>query len=88
MGANVQLPSDTGLNDTCALFSESTTRFLVELAPDKEAAFREALGSHPVCNLGRVQTEPRLQIAGESGGPLIDLDLDAVHAAFNSSFQG
>ncbi len=88
LGANVQLPSDTGLKDSSALFSESTTRFLVELAPDHEGAFLEALGSHPVCRLGLVQTEPRLQIAGENGSPLIDLDLGAVHAAFNSSFQG
>ena len=49
------------------LFAESTTRFAVEVQPDKAGAFEAALADVPLMKLGQTVKEPRLRIAGASG---------------------
>lgn len=71
VGADLTLPRESGLADEVQLFSESTTRFLVEVRPGQESAFRSALGSVPVAKLGQTVKEPRLRIAGTSGEWLV-----------------
>jgi phosphoribosylformylglycinamidine synthase len=54
--------------DETVLFSESLTRFAVEVAPSKQAAFEKLLGDHvPRQLIGRTCKEPRLRIAGRDG---------------------
>jgi phosphoribosylformylglycinamidine synthase len=70
VGADVTGLRDTGPGETDAvlLFAESNTRFLVEVAPDRAAAFVECLGSGvPVAKIGVTCKEPRLRIAGARG---------------------
>src|SRR4029077_18337745 len=63
VGADVTaLPG--GLPDAVALFSESGTRFIVEVVPEKEAALREVLGAVPLTKLGVTVKEQRLRIVG------------------------
>ncbi len=50
--------------DALLLFSESNTRFLCEVAPERAAAFEAALEGVPFGRVGRVIPLPRLQIAG------------------------
>jgi phosphoribosylformylglycinamidine synthase len=49
------------------LFSESTTRFIVEVTPAHAAEFEACLGDAPLTPLGQTCKEPRLRIAGASG---------------------
>jgi phosphoribosylformylglycinamidine synthase len=57
-----------GLPDEVVLFSESTTRFLVEVETRNARAFVACLGDNvPVAQVGQTVTEPRLRIAGASG---------------------
>jgi len=50
------------------LFSESTTRFVVETTPANAQALRECLGSDiPVAQIGTTCKEPRLRIADANG---------------------
>jgi phosphoribosylformylglycinamidine (FGAM) synthase-like enzyme len=55
-------------NDTALLFSESASRFIVEVEPAKVAAF-EACWPDSTClhRLGQTVKEPRLRVAGASG---------------------
>jgi phosphoribosylformylglycinamidine synthase len=55
------------LNDDERLFSESTTRFAVEVKPENGAAFRLALGDIPLTPLGKTVAEPRMRMAGTNG---------------------
>ena len=51
-----------GLSDpTVALFSESNTRFLLEVAPSQTARFREFLQGLPCVEIGEVSEEPVLR---------------------------
>jgi phosphoribosylformylglycinamidine synthase II len=68
IGAALTRLGDADLPDEVLLFSESTTRFLVEVQPDKSSAFQACLGGDiPLTQLGQTCKEPRLRIAGSSG---------------------
>ncbi len=70
IGADLTHPgtAEGVLADEVLLFSESTTRFVVEVAPGDAAALRECLGAEvPLVQLGQTCKEPRLRIAGAGG---------------------
>ena len=55
-------------SDEVLLFSESSSRFLVEVRPENGRVFRECFsGSLPVFQVGKTCVEPRLRIAGRQG---------------------
>ncbi|HTU17995.1 MAG TPA: phosphoribosylformylglycinamidine synthase subunit PurL [Gemmataceae bacterium] len=83
IGADViQLGADN-LRDEVLLFSESTTRFVVEVSPDKAAAFQACLGNDlPLTQLGQTCPQPRLRIAGANGEWLVWLDLQQLKEAW------
>jgi phosphoribosylformylglycinamidine synthase len=60
-------PDSSSEPDHVLLFSESNTRFVVEVEAGKAAAFEEKLSGLPVLKLGTTVREPRLRIAGRSG---------------------
>jgi phosphoribosylformylglycinamidine synthase len=62
-----------------ALFSESASRFVCEVAPDDLDAFTTAVGE-PVVVLGRVTAEPVLTLAG-----IATLDVDSLDAAWSGT---
>ena len=73
LGANIDtLPS---ADVVTALFSESTGRFVCEVAPDDVTWFVEGLGE-PAIVLGTVIDEPVLRLAG------FDLAMDEMRSAF------
>jgi phosphoribosylformylglycinamidine synthase len=50
--------------DAVALFSESSARFLVEVAPEAAAAFEATLAGRPVARLGRITADGVLRVHG------------------------
>jgi phosphoribosylformylglycinamidine synthase len=57
-----------GEPDVVRLFSESTTRFLTEVASHNARAFLECIGEGvPVVEIGRTVKDPRMRIAGANG---------------------
>ncbi len=76
IGADVMRLGDAALPDEVLLFSESATRFGVEVRPDKAAAFQECIGTDiPLTQLGQTCKEPRLRIAGKNGEWIIWAEL-------------
>lgn len=71
LGANITLPDET------ALFSESLTRFVVEVRPEDAEAFRSIMGDVPVLELGHVSADSRFTIGG-----WIDLSLEQLELAW------
>jgi phosphoribosylformylglycinamidine synthase subunit PurSL len=71
VGADVtglkDLAGAEGLSDEARLFSESPTRFVVEVKPGNTEAFRKCFAGLPLTALGRTVAEPRLRIAGSNG---------------------
>lgn len=71
-----QVPSSQNLdrNDT-RLFSESNTRFVVEVAPENEKSFTKIMANHIFGRIGHVLSEPIFQVIGLKGQPIIEANI-------------
>jgi phosphoribosylformylglycinamidine synthase len=70
VGADLtDLPGD--LPDAVKLFSETPTRFLVEVEPGRAAAFEACFAGLPLGKVGVTVAEPRLRVAGAGGEWLV-----------------
>ena len=72
-----------GLSATEALFSESNTRFLVEVKADLAGEFEQliAAGDVPVYRLGTIETRPQLVVC-LGGDVVLDVDVAEAKAAW------
>ena len=74
--------------ETALLFSESNTRFLCEVPPEKQAGFTRTLAGVPHALVGEVTVSPRLQISGvQNNQMLIDTDLATLKEAWQSPLR-
>ncbi|NOZ57833.1 MAG: phosphoribosylformylglycinamidine synthase subunit PurL [Calditrichaeota bacterium] len=91
LGAKLDLrsvpTSDGTARSDWLLFSESNTRFLVEVEPDNEAAFCEALAGLPFAKIGLVTTEPRLRVTGLDGRLVVDEDIYELKRSWQEPFR-
>jgi phosphoribosylformylglycinamidine synthase II len=67
VGADITTLSGDGLSDAAKLFSESTTRFLIEAKPGHADELTAAFVGLPITKIGVTVAEPRLRIAGANG---------------------
>ncbi len=74
--------------DATRLYSESCSRFLVEVAGGHAAAFERALAGFPCAHVGEVDGSRRVAIEGVRGGLLIDADVEVLRAAHRGKFRG
>ena len=83
------VPRDPALKrDDFILFSESASRFLVEVPPEKEAAFQKALGGFPVGCIGEFQASRTFQVNGVAGQKVIDATIEKLQEAWERPFKG
>jgi phosphoribosylformylglycinamidine synthase len=91
VGADVaglaELPGAAGLDDEAKLFSESCTRFVCEVRPDKADAFRSIFAGLPVSQIGTTVKETRLRIAGQGGEWLVWAGLAQLKEAWQKPLR-
>jgi phosphoribosylformylglycinamidine synthase II len=88
IGADVTSLSIAGLPEDVLLFSESATRFIVEVRPDAAEAFQACFGNDiPLAQIGHTCTEPRLRIAGTNGEWLIWAPLNQLKEAWQKTMR-
>jgi phosphoribosylformylglycinamidine synthase subunit PurSL len=75
------------LSDDAKLFSESPTRFLVEVKPEHASKFESALAGVPVTRVGVTMADPRLRIAGANGEWLIWVKLVTLKEAWQKPLR-
>lgn len=87
-GATLELSSlatQTGLEHPAVLlFSESPSRFLVEVTADHVGSFQETCAGVPVVDLGRTNSSDRFVIEDGTGSTVIDAELGELKAAWQS----
>ncbi|MDW8214265.1 MAG: phosphoribosylformylglycinamidine synthase subunit PurL [Roseiflexaceae bacterium] len=71
-------------DDLTLLFSESPTRFLVEVRPADAAAFEAALAGYAHARIGAVTVQD-VQIIGLSGAATVHLTLPAIQSAWQGA---
>ena len=74
-------------NDTVRLFSESPTRFVIEVKPEQIPKLKSIFGSLPLTELGQTVKEPRLRIAGSNGEWLIWSKLSELKEAWQKPLR-
>jgi len=85
LGAEVRLaevPCDGVDRDDTLLFSESNSRFLVEVAPENKATFEEKMAGSTWALIGQVTDNIRLSITGLSGGIVADVSIADLKEAW------
>lgn len=88
VGADITGLTALGLPDTVALFSESPTRFLLEVEPANEERVRQMFGPDVPCvTLGQTCKEPRLRIAGTNGTWLVWAALEQLKEAWQKPLR-
>ncbi|MEN8614058.1 phosphoribosylformylglycinamidine synthase subunit PurL [Dehalogenimonas sp. THU2] len=85
-GAEIELSKmpcdDTIERDDFRLFSESNSRFLVEVAPQNHQEFEQVMGMSPVVLIGSVARDERLVIKGIGGNVIIDSSINDLKDAW------
>lgn len=76
------VPAKTALDDASVLWSESPTRFLVEVAPEQTSDFEIALADLSFAHVGTITSQPRLVIKGQAGEPILDVDVLDLKSAW------
>ena len=82
LGMRLELPAAAGLDDVALLWSESPTRWLVEVAPGAAADFAATLAGVPCAAVGELTAAPELVIVGTQGDELIRADVGALKQAW------
>jgi phosphoribosylformylglycinamidine synthase len=88
VGADITgLGSTGGLPDDVVLFSESATRFVIEVAPANVQAVRECFGDVPLADIGVTVKEPRLRMTGSGGEWLVWAQLADLKEAWQKPLR-
>jgi phosphoribosylformylglycinamidine synthase len=69
------------------LFSESNSRFLCEVAGDKQDEFEQTLGDLPHAKIGQVTESQRLKVAGTNSTTVIDQTIVALKEAWQKPLR-
>lgn len=82
------LPSDGSLHRADeALFSESQTRWIVEIEHKHRKAFEQAAIGMPVAVVGRTTKDQRVTIRDRKGAVRVRIEIDRLAAAWKRPFQ-
>lgn len=86
LGARVELASvpweGEGRSDLALLFSESLTRWLVEVPVDHASAFEATMAGVSHAAIGEVTTAPWIRVVGVSGEPCLEASLSDLREAW------
>jgi phosphoribosylformylglycinamidine synthase len=79
------LPAPEGLSDLKMLFSESTGRMVVTVAPERQSDFEFLLEGVDWSQVGRV-TRPKRLVITSGSQTRADLEISGLRRAFNKRF--
>lgn len=75
------------MRDDLLLFSESNSRFLVEVSPDNASEFERMMGGIIFSKVGRVLEERRVRFYGSAGRLVVDASLSDLLEAWRGALR-
>lgn len=75
-------PADEGLDTAAILFSESLTRFVVEVRPQDAANFEKMLKGVPLSRIGHVRLSNQLRVLDEAGQAIVTATISQLEQAW------
>jgi phosphoribosylformylglycinamidine synthase len=89
LGLDLRKVPGRGLaRDDFLLFSESNSRFLVEVSAKRQIEFESLMKDRPCAEVGRVTKSPRLCIRGLDGEVAVDASLHDLLVAWKRTLRG
>jgi phosphoribosylformylglycinamidine synthase len=82
-----KVPAQGVERDDFLLFSESNSRFLVEVAPKDQASFETIMNGKICAQIGKVTKNPRLKITGLNGAVVVDAAVADLRAAWKRTLS-
>ncbi len=79
--------TDDCTRNNAQLFSESNSRYLVEVRPEDYDAFVKLMLNLPIGRIGKVTGHGKLLITSQKGQNIIEQDLDKLKAAWQKTFN-
>lgn len=83
-----KVPSSRVHRDDFVLFSESNSRFIVEIDPKDKPAFEKTMKGREFAEIGKVTENSRLKITGLRGSSIVDAPLADLRAAWKRTLSG
>jgi phosphoribosylformylglycinamidine synthase subunit PurSL len=77
-----QMANSDGARDDVLLFSESASRFLIEVEASQAEAFEAQFAGLPCARIGQVEAQPTLTVLGADGVVLIEAATAVLQAAW------
>jgi len=82
------LPTENLDRDDFILFSESQSRFVVTVAPDKKLHFEDMLSGNTIGLMGEITADTRFEVIGLSGNAIIHADIKDLKEAWQKPLRG
>jgi len=73
--------------DDFILFSESNTRFITEVAPEKKKDFEKAMSGIDFAEIGRVMKDKKLEVYGRSGKVVLSANITELKEAWQKPLR-
>jgi phosphoribosylformylglycinamidine synthase len=83
-----KVPGEALNRDDFILFSESNSRFLVEVSPKAKKEFETLMKGKACANIGKVTEEPRLRIKGLKGKIVVDSSINDLLSSWKRTLSG
>ena len=74
--------------DDFVLFSESNSRFLVEVSEESKPEFERLVKGIPCAEIGKIQRNPGLTVIGLKGSEIINTSITEMRRSWKSTFGG
>ncbi|GAB4147041.1 MAG: phosphoribosylformylglycinamidine synthase subunit PurL [Planctomycetaceae bacterium] len=90
LGVDISLKNietSSSLADEVLLFSESNTRFVVEVEPSQREAFEACFADLPLFHLGEVTAETQVVIQSGNGTTLLDVSGESLKTAWQQTLR-
>jgi phosphoribosylformylglycinamidine synthase len=90
MGADIRLsavPAENCGGDAEILFSESNSRFVIEVSPKNKAAFEKIMKGVPHACVGKVNAKPALAVTGTGGKRILAEKTDDLREAWRKTLS-
>ncbi|MCL5877008.1 MAG: phosphoribosylformylglycinamidine synthase subunit PurL [Candidatus Bathyarchaeota archaeon] len=81
-----KVPCKDITRDDFVLFSESNSRFLIEVAPQDQELFEKLMGKYST-QIGKVTKQPKLVIKGLNGKTVIDATVDKLRQSWKKTLN-
>ena len=84
----MNVPRDADVTtDDVSLFSESNSRFIVEVAPEKQEAFEKCMAGIPIGCIGTVGDSADFVVKGTDGSTIVETTIDRLKESWQGTFR-